>query len=423
MITRLKFLVFLLSFSSVGGFIYGQGTNTGLLGQDLDKVNTITTAVPFLLIAPESRGGGLGDAGAATTPDVNSIHYNPAKLAFIKEDMGVSFSYTPWLRALIDDISLLYATGYYKFQKNQVVAASLRYFSLGNITFTDVTGNVTGNFNPNEFAFDVAYARLLSKKLSGSIALRYIYSNLTGSQYVQGTESHPGHAVSADMSVYYKDDVELFGKDGIFALGANISNIGSKISYTSNAEKDFIPANLKLGTSIFTKIDEYNTIEFVFDINKLLVPSPPEYLNDSTGPVLDNEGNQVIAFGMDPNVAPVTGIFQSFYDAPGVLRDGQRQVWREELREINYSVGVEYWYAQQFALRAGYFFEHPTKGHREFFTVGVGLKLNVFGLDFAYLVPTTQRHPLENTLRFTLKFDFEGFNQQNAASKSKVSQG
>ena len=422
MISRAKIFILLVSIFLLIGTINGQDPISAYALGGSDVVNTITTAVPFLLIAPESRGGGMGDAGAATTPDVNSIHYNPAKLAFIDEEMGFSFSYTPWLRELIDDISLLHVTGFYKFNKNQVLAGSLRYFSLGNITFTDVIGNVTGDYNPNEFAFDVAYARLLSKNISGSIALRYIYSNLTGGQYVGGSESNAGIAVSSDISVYYRDDVELYGKDGVFALGANISNIGSKISYTENAEKDFIPANLKIGTSYFTQIDEYNSIEFAFDVNKLLVPSPPVYLQDENGPVVDDDGNQLIEFGMDPEVAVVSGIFQSFYDAPGVLNDGERQVWREEMREINYSIGVEYWYAKQFALRAGYFFEHPTKGNREFFTVGVGLKLNVFGLDFAYLVPTTQRHPLENTLRFSLKFDFEGFSQQSS-SRSKVSKG
>ena len=420
MLKKLKNSLLLLSLLMLSFINYGQNEHTTdeLLGQ---TVNTITTAVPFLLIAPESRGGAMGDVGAATSPDVNSLHYNPAKMAFIKDDMGFSFSYTPWLRALIDDISLLYVTGYYRINKNQTLAGSLRYFSLGDITFTDVVGNVTGNFNPNEFAFDVAYARLLSRKLSGSIALRYIYSNLTGGQYVQGTESHAGHAVSSDVSVYYQDGIDLFQKSAVLGIGANISNIGSKISYTENAEKDFIPANLKIGACVTTEIDDYNSIAFAFDVNKLLVPSPPDYLVDENGPVVDEEGNQVIEYGMDPNVAVVTGMFHSFYDAPGVIINGQREVWREEFREINYSLGVEYWYAKQFALRAGYFFEHPTKGNREFFTVGLGLKLNVFSLDFAYLVPTQQRHPLENTLRFTLKFDFEAFSNQNNNSKSKAS--
>jgi len=414
----MKNSLLLLSLLLVSLVNYSQISTGQLIGQDLDEVNTITTAVPFLLIAPESRGSAMGDVGVATSPDVNSLHYNPSKLAFVEEDMGVSFSYSPWLSQLIDDINLLYVTGYYRIRKDQVVAGSLRYFSLGNITFTDFVGNVTGNYNPNEFAFNLAYARLLSRKISGSIALRYIYSNLTGGQFVQGTESHAGQAVSSDVSVYYQDGIEFFSKSAVLGIGANISNIGSKISYTQNAEKDFIPANLKIGACLTTEIDEYNSFAFAFDVNKLLVPSPPVYVDDVNA--LDDEGNPMIEYGMDPNVATVTGMFHSFYDAPGVIRDGQREPWREEFREINYSVGVEYWYAKQFALRAGYFFEHPTKGNREFFTVGIGLKLNVFGLDFSYLVPTTQRHPLENTLRFTLKFDFEGFANQNNNAKSKV---
>ncbi|MEA3443532.1 MAG: type IX secretion system outer membrane channel protein PorV [Bacteroidota bacterium] len=412
MLRNLKLGLLIASFG-ISFVAFGQIGTGELLGQDLDEVNTITTAVPFLMISPDSRGGGMGDAGVAASPDENSMHYNPAKFAFIEQDMGVAISYTPWLRNLIDDINLLYLTGYYRIRKNQVVAGSLRYFSLGNITFTDIYGSVTGNFNPNEFAFDVAYSRLLSRNLSGSIALRYIYSNLTGGQYVGSTESHAGQAVSSDISVYYQNRVEVFKKDATFAFGVNASNIGSKISYTENADKDFIPANLKMGVCLTTEIDEYNSFAFMVDVNKLLVPSPPMYDDTLT--------QGIIIAGKDPNVAVATGIFQSFYDAPGVIRNGERRIWQEELREFNISVGAEYWYAKQFALRAGYFHEHATKGNRKYFTVGMGLKLNVFGLDFSYLVPVSQRNPLENTLRFTLNFDFEGFSQQSNVSKSKVS--
>jgi hypothetical protein len=408
MLKNLKSGLLLLSFVLfIGSIGYAQNVDEWL-GQDLDeKVNTITTAVPFLMIAPDSRGGGMGDAGVAASPDENSMHYNPAKYAFIEKDMGVAISYTPWLRNLIDDINLLYLTGYYRIRKNQVMAASLRYFSLGNITFTDLYGSITGNFNPNEFAFDLAYSRLLSRNLSGSIALRYIYSNLTGGQYIQGTtESHPGHAVGSDISIYYQNKLEVFKKDATFAFGANASNLGSKISYTENADKDFIPANLKMGVCLTTEIDEYNSFAVMFDVNKLLVPTPPHYKD--TTPGLD-----IILAGKDPNVAVATGVFQSFYDAPGGFK--------EEVKEINLSFGAEYWYAKQFALRAGYFHEADTKGNRKFFTVGMGLKLNVFGLDFSYLVPVSQRNPLENTLRFTLNFDFEGFSEQSNVSKSKVS--
>ena len=377
------------------------------LGQDLsDKVNTITTGVPFLMISPDSRGGALGDAGVAASPDENSMHYNPAKFAFIDQDMGMAISYTPWLRNLIDDINLLYLTGYYRIAKNQVVAGSIRYFALGDITFTDYQGSITGNFKPNEFAIDVAYSRLLSRKLSGSVALRYIHSNLTGGQYVGNTESHAGNAASADISVYYQTKMEVFEKDATFAWGMNASNLGTKISYTENAEKDFLPANLRTGVCLTTEIDEYNSLAIMFDVQKLLVPTPPQYDPDDAT-------NTTILNGYDPDVSVASGIFQSFYDAPGG--------YKEELKEINYSVGAEYWYAKQFALRGGYFHEADTKGNRKYFTVGMGLKLNVFGLDFSYLVPVSQRNPLENTLRFTLNFDFEGFSQQNNISKSKVS--
>ncbi len=376
-------------------------TNTGELF-NLDKVNTITTAVPFLLIAPESRGSAMADVGAATSPDVNSLHYNPAKFAFIKEDFGASLSYSPWLSRLIDDINLLYFTGYFRISKNQVIASSIRYFSLGNITFTDIVGNVTGNYNPREFAFDLAYSRKLSKKLSSSIALRYIYSDLTGGQFVQGTESHAGKSLAFDISTYYQDYITILNKKSKLAFGLNISNIGSKISYTQNAQKDFIPANLKIGACFTTEVNEYHRFAFAFDVNKLLVPTSPLYAN-----AIDEEGNPIIEYGMDPNVSVFTAMHQSFYDAPGVLNsNGQRSVLHEEFREINYSLGIEYSFDNMLFFRAGYFFEHPTKGNREFFTVGVGGRCYGFGLDISYLLPTQQRHPLENTIRFTLKYDF-----------------
>jgi hypothetical protein len=410
MIKYLKFIVLVLILT-FGKSSYSQITTGELTGQ----VNTITSAVPFLLIAPDSRGGGFGDAGVATTPDVFSQHYNPAKFAFINGDVGGGISYTPWLRALINDINLSYLAGYYKIGKTQVLSSSLRYFSLGNIVFTDIVGNTTGQFNPNEWAFDFAYSRLLSRKLSGSIALRYIYSNLTGGQSVQGTESHPGHAVAGDVSFYYQDPITFFEKDALLAFGVNFSNLGSKISYTENAQKDFIPANFKFGGALTIDIDDYNSIMFCADINKLLVPTPAIYDTDSI------TGEEVILYGKDDNISTATAIFQSWYDAPGaVMSDGTRSVFREELNELTYSLGMEYWYSKQFALRLGYFYEAPTKGNREFFTVGLGLKLNVFGLDFSYLVPTQQRNPLENTLRFSLTFDVEALASQSKDSMSKT---
>jgi hypothetical protein len=379
---------------------FSQISTDDLVGQ----VNTITTAVPFLMIAPDARSGGMGDAGVALSPDANSMSYNPAKYAFVQKDMGFSISYVPWLRNLIDDINLAYVSGFMRLDKKQTVAASLRYFALGNITFTDITGNTIGNFNPNEFAFDVAYSRLLSRKLSGGIALRFIYSNLTGGQYVGGTESQPGKAFAADVSVYYEDKINLFDKSGKLAIGSNISNIGSKISYTDNADKDFIPVNLKLGSAVTVNIDDYNSLCFTAELNKLLVPTPPAFF-------IDPITGDTTRYGKVSDVSVVTGIFQSFNDAPGGSK--------EEFKEINYSLGAEYWYAKQFAIRGGYFHEPATKGNRKFFTLGMGLKLNVFGVDFAYLIPTSGTNsPLANTLRFTIHFDMEQLGVQNSKSKT-----
>jgi hypothetical protein len=366
------------------------------------EINTITTAVPFLLIAPDSRAGALGDAGVATSPDANSIHWNASKLGMIDKKMGLSISYTPWLRALVPDINLAYLSGYYKLNKTQTIGGSLRYFSLGDITFTDITGSVIRNFKPNEFAVDVAFAQKFSDRWSGGMAARYIYSNLTGGVQVGGASTHAGMSFAVDLSGYYRnDDIELGDKKSIFSAGANISNVGSKMSYSDRgAEKDFIPINLRLGSSLEMALDQYNSITFNLDVNKLLVPTPP-ILSDSINP---STGQYDIVQGKNPDRPIVSGIFGSFTDAPGG--------GREELNELTYSAGLEYWYDKQFAVRAGYFYEHPTKGNRQFFTVGLGLKYNVFGLDLAYLIPTQQRNPLENTLRFTLLFDFDAFKSQ-----------
>ncbi len=375
------------------------------------NINTITTAVPFLLIAPDSRAGGMGDVGAATSPDANSIHWNPAKLAFVEKNLGFAVSYTPWLRALVNDINLAYLSGYKKLKGDQTLAMSLLYFSLGNITFTDNYGNTTGQFNPNEFAIDAAYARKLGEDFSGGIALRYIYSNLTGGIGVSNTTSHAGTSVAADVSVYYRHEIELSGKKTMWSSGVNISNIGSKVSYTETGTKDFIPTNFRIGTAMTTDLDEYNRFSFSLDANKLLVPSPPVYERDSSGGFAkDPNGNPIILAGKDPNVGVASAIFQSWSDAPGGFA--------EELKEWTWSAGMEYWYDKQFAVRAGYFHEANTKGARQYFTVGAGLKYNVFGLDFAYLIPTTQRNPLESTLRFTLLFDFDALKDENKDKES-----
>lgn len=362
------------------------------------RLNTITTSVPFLLISPEARSGGMGDVGVASTPDANSIHWNPAKLAFNDKQFGVAISYTPWLRQLVNDINLAYLSGFYKLKNgNQAIGGSLRYFSLGNIVFTDIVGNETGQFNPNEFAVDVAYARQLGEEFSGGIALRYINSNLTGGILLSdNTATKVGQSVAADVSGFYTHDGELFGKDAVISAGLAITNIGSKISYTESGVKDFIPINLRLGPGVKFKLNEFNDISFNVDINKLLVPTPPIYDSTSTTDP---------AYGKDPDVSVAEGIFQSFGDAPGGFK--------EEIKEFIWAAGLEYWYDQQFAFRAGYFHEAATKGNRQYFTLGAGLRYNVFGLDFAYLIPTEQRHPLENTLRFTLTFNFDSLKSEN----------
>lgn len=407
-------LIFTLIFAPFFGasqtnlFIFnGQPTTEpDIIGREKGESNPITTAVPFLLIAPESRGGGMGDAGVATTPDVNSLHYNPAKYAFLEKDLGVAVSYSPWLRALVPDINLAYIAGYKRIDKAQVVGVSLRYFSLGSITFTNEYAQTIKDFTPNEFAVDGTYSRLFSENISGAVGLRYIYSNLAGGISVGGAESHPGNSIATDVSFYYQKNIEIQKKKSKIAFGANVSNVGAKISYTDNADKDFIPMNLKLGTALTTELDDYNSVMFTVEVNKLLVPTPPIYDRD---PVT---GEMIITNGKDPNVAIASGMLQSFNDAPGGFN--------EELREFTISYGAEYWYSKQFALRAGYFHEDQNKGNRNFFTFGLGLRLNVFGLDFAYLIPTHMRNnPLANTLRFTLTFDFEGLkNQDNKAAPS-----
>ena len=360
-------------------------------------LNTITTAVPFLLIAPDSRSGAMGDVGVATSPDANSIHWNPAKLAFTSEDMGASMSYVPWLRALVPDINLSYISGYKKLDDNQAVGLELRYFSLGDITFTDILGTTIGQYKPHEFALGSSYARKLSDQFSLAISGRYIYSNLTGGQSAGGIQTVAGQSIAADIAGFYNKPIRIASKDMDLALGWNISNIGSKISYSETSVRDFIPINLRLGTALGTDIDDYNTISLAFDINKLLVPTPPEYNN-----------GEIVA-GMDPDVAVVSGILQSFWDAPGGTE--------EEFREINYSVGSEYWYNDQFAIRTGYFHEHNTKGGRKFFTFGSGLKYNVFILDFSYLVNASQaingNNPLANTMRFSMTWNLGAIDEIN----------
>lgn len=364
-------------------------------GELTGEINTIQSVVPFLTIAPDSRAGAMGDVGVATSPDINSLHWNPAKFAFIEGDGGLGLSYSPWLRNLVPDINLAYLTAYKRIDDKQVISGSLLYFSLGNITFTDIFGNTMRNFNPNEFAINLSYSRKFSENISGALTFKYIYSNLTGGTHVGGTETKPGTSIATDLGTYYQKELTVLDKVSVLRLGLNISDIGSKMSYTDDQDPDFIPINMRLGGSLEFELDQYNSITLALDLNKMLVPTPPVY---------DSAGINII-YGMDPNVSVPVGMFQSFYDAPGGFK--------EEMREITYSLGLEYWYSGQFAVRAGYFHENETKGNRQFFTAGLGLRLNVFSLDFAYLVPTAQNHPLARTLRFSLSFDFDTFRKLN----------
>lgn len=395
-------------------------SSSNLTTQELSgRVNTITTAVPFLMIAPDSKQGGMGEVGAATPADGNSIHWNVAKMAFAEKKGGAAISVTPWLKQLVPDIYLYYVAGYGKISKTQTIGASLRYFSLGNITFTDIVGNTTGQFRPNEFAVDLAYSQKLSKTFSAGLAARYIRSNLTGNYTLSnGQPTKPGTSVAVDVGLYYQSQkLKINDKKATATFGLVVSNIGSKVSYS--VKKDFIPINLRLGGGLKFDIDDANTFGIYGDINKLLVPTQPVYKkaldslgNETAVDAVDNNGNKIIAAGKDPNVSVSKGMLQSFNDAPGGSA--------EELREINYSIGFEYWYAKTFAVRAGYFNESKTKGNRKFFTAGIGLRYNVFGLDMAYLIPITQRNPLQNTLRFTLTFDFDAFKEQNKEAPKPV---
>ena len=353
-----KTTLFLAAILWVGMFLQraeAQNVNT-------NGSNVIQTGVSFLTIAPDSRSGGMGDAGVAISPDVNSQHWNPAKYAFTESSMGVALSYTPWMRNLVPDINLAYLVGYKRIDDQQTISSSLRYFSLGNITFMSDYGQELGNQKPNEFAFDFGYTRLLSDNFSGSVAIRYIRSDLTSGQMVNGTETHAGNTFAADVAFYYQNQMRINRKNSTISAGINISNIGGKISYTDGETKDFIPANLRLGLAYKTEMDRYNTICFTVDANKLLVPTPNP----------NNKGDILTGLGADKSV--VSSIFSSFSDAPGGFN--------EELKEINIAAGAEYWYNKQFALRAGYYYEDKTKGNRKFFTAGAGLKMNVFALDF-----------------------------------------
>ncbi len=349
-------------------------------------INVVTTAVPFLRISPDARAGGMGDLGVATTPDVNSQFYNVAKYAFATNPSGIGMTYTPWLKDLgLNDVYLASLAGYYKLDEVQAISGSLRYFSLGNIQFTDNLGNDLNAFRPREVAVDAGYSRKLSERLSLGIALRYINSNLAGGQAISGVSYKPGNAVSGDVGLYYNS----LGDDGSgLSLGLALTNLGSKISYTSDAtQKDYIPANFTLGAVYTSVSNEVNKLSFGVDIHKLMVPTPP-LLGDSAG--LVNYRSKGV----------VGSWFSSFGDATGGFA--------EELKEFYFSLGGEYTYDEQFSLRAGYFYENQTKGNRQYFSLGAGFKYSSLAFNLSYLIPSgsgVNRNPLSNTIRFGLVFD------------------
>ncbi len=375
--------------------IVGSSTYFFVSAQTSD-LNVVTSAVPFLRISPDARAGGMGDVGIATNPDANSAYWNLAKIPFTKAKSGVSFTYTPWLKDLgLNDVYLASGTGYYKLDEDQAISATLRYFSLGNIEFTDFAGNTLNSFRPKELGFDVGYSRKLNEKLSLGVALRYISSSLANGTY-GGVTYKTGNAVSGDISLYH----DGAGKDGTgFSYGVVLSNLGSKIGYTNDANnKDYIPANLGLGIAYTSVFDESNRITFALDANRLLVPTPPL----ATG----NTSTDSASLASYRTKSVINSYFSSFGDAGGA---------GNELKKFQVSLGAEYVYNEQFAVRAGYFYEDVSQGNRKYFTFGAGLKYNVIGINLSYLVPSGQgitRNPLSNTLRFGITFDLDG-NKEN----------
>ncbi len=400
-------------------------TGSGVTDEDL-QLNTITTAVPFMSITPDSRAGGMGDAGTALSANSTSIYWNTAILNFAEEKSEVSVSYTPWLRQLTNDIHLSYVSAYGKLGDRHSIAGALRYFSLGEITFTDASGNIIRDDKPSEFELTAGYAFRTSERTSVGLNGKFAYSNLTGGLTVAGVDTKPGVAGAADISfAYFNDDARIGGVRGIYTFGTTINNIGNKIKYTNvgaNAPGDFLPMNLKIGNSFLAQFDKFNSLTISVDLQKLLVPTPATY-----DPLTGN-----LASGKDNNVGVISGMLQSFYDAPGRLvedangdyvqnHDGSYQVvkgskFKEELTEINIATGLEYWYNNILAVRAGFFYENKNKGARQYFNAGIGFKYNKFGIDISYLAALKKTNPLANTLRFTLRYSFGGNNVSSASS-------
>ena len=422
-----------LLLSSIPMISFAQPTGSGVTDDQL-QLNTITTAVPFMAITPDSRAGGMGDAGTALSANSNSVYWNTSMLNFAKEKSEISLSYTPWLRQLTNDIHLSYLAGYYKINDRNAVGGALRYFSLGEITFTDATGNVIRDDKPSEFEITGAYAFRLSQRLSIGINGKFAYSNLTGGLPVAGVNTKAGVAGATDLSfTYYNDEARIGGLKGVYSFATTINNVGNKIAYSELQSRDFLPMNLKIGNSFNAIFDKYNSLVFAIDLQKLLVPTPGYYdVIDADGD--GNIDDYTMLSGKTSDVGIIAGLAQSFYDAPGVVAkdeagnyiqnaDGTYQIvkgskLKEELSEINICAGLEYWYNNVFAIRGGYFYENKNKGNRQYLNVGFGLKYNMFGLDMSYLVSTNGRNsPLANTLRFTLRLHLGAKESSNVDAK------
>ena len=370
--------------------------SAGAFAQDkLDMFNPVNTSVTSQTIAPDARAAGMGDVGVATDPDVNSQYWNPAKYPFCISRAGVALNYTPWLRQLVSDMDLAYLSGYYRIGDYSAVSASLRYFSLGEVmtNYDSTTGESSGmTINPYEMSFDVAYSLMLSEKFSLAAAVRWIYSDLT---YDYTDDTSPGSAFAADLACYYNDYINIGARECQLGIGLNISNIGSKITFGGDDNSEFIPTNMRLGLALMVPIDEFNRFTIAADANKLLVPTYPK---QEEGESTEDYQQRVQKDYYD--VSSISGIFKSFGDAPGGFK--------EELQEINWSVGAEYVYNDKFTLRAGYHHESENKGNRKYFTVGAGFRMSAFSLDCGYVIATAKSNPLDQTLRFTLGFDMDG---------------
>jgi hypothetical protein len=383
-----------------------QAQNSISRSQLAGQQNVITTAVPFLTITPDSRRAGMADAGVASSPDANSVFWNAASLAFAEKNAGIATSYAPWLRSLVPGISYNYLAGYGRINKRSVIGGSFRFFSFGEINFTDDVGNPLGKFNPSEYAIDVCYATQLSKHWAIGTTLKYINSNLAGTRPLNGITPKVGRSGAGDLSAIYngKTKMKVKGekKDLKYSVGINLQNLGAKITYSDKTNREFLPAMFKIGTAWSYDIDQYNSITAMFDLNKLMAPTPGvNILKNYTGGDSFDIDNNIVYERTKSDDPVITAALKSFADAPGGFA--------EEMKEWNYSLGLEYIYAKQFMLRGGYFHEPTTKGNRKYMTFGFGIRYKLFGLDAAYLVPFVQRHPLQNQLRFSLLFDLQAF--------------